>query len=491
MQTASTLQPRTRRLTLSHVWVVVGLTLLALRPLLTPIPPHDFWWHMATGRWIVQHGAIPQTDSFSFTRTGAPFFNQSWLAQLLMYGVYEIGGLALIILVQMIVITATYGLLLRLCIRRTGNVMISVALLLMLLMPAVFDNWNVRPQTYAFPLFMGFVWVLTAYRLGWHNRLWLLPILMVLWVNVHGAFILGLGLIGLVWLGEALKRLFRRDAAPLRPLVIWGLATAAATLINPRGVGVLGYVRGLVGNNAVTSLVTEWAPPSVRDINGTLFFVFLLVSVGMLIYARRRPDLTDMLLCAPFVWLALGAGRNIVWLGFVVLPAVAVAVAGSLPERRTTVRSAGSPLLNGVLVGLMALMLVLALPWFKPALFPPQLGALVSEGTPVEAVAALRTLPQRPQRLFHAMSYGSYVIWAAPEQPVFIDPRIELYPYDQWVDYINLGQGNNSAALLSKYRIDGLLLSKKEQKALIEHVRTDPAWQVRYEDEQAIMLTAR
>ena len=71
-------------LTLDHVWVIVALILLAVRPLLTPIPPNDFWWHLATGRQILAQGAIPTVDSFSFTRAGEPFFNQGWLAQLFM-----------------------------------------------------------------------------------------------------------------------------------------------------------------------------------------------------------------------------------------------------------------------------------------------------------------------------------------------------------------------------------------------------------------------
>src|SRR5215470_8803713 len=98
-------------LTLEHVWLAAALMLIALRPLLTPIPPNDFWWHMASGRAILAQGAIPTLDSFSYTQAGQPFFNQGWLAQLLMYGLYELGGLALIYIVQALVIALAYGLL--------------------------------------------------------------------------------------------------------------------------------------------------------------------------------------------------------------------------------------------------------------------------------------------------------------------------------------------------------------------------------------------
>src|SRR4051794_39346844 len=91
-------------LTLDHVWLASAIMLIALRPLLTPIPPNDFWWHLATGRLIVSQGAIPTVDSFSYTRLGEPFFNQGWLAQLLMYGLYQLGGIPLIYIVQALVI---------------------------------------------------------------------------------------------------------------------------------------------------------------------------------------------------------------------------------------------------------------------------------------------------------------------------------------------------------------------------------------------------
>jgi hypothetical protein len=513
-------QPATRitrraTLTLDHVWLAAALMLIALRPLLTPIPPNDFWWHMATGRAIVAKAGIPTLDSFSYTQAGAPFYNQGWLAELLLYGLYQLGGVPLILIVQSVVIALAYGLLLRLCVIRTGRIRLSVALLLLTTLPLSFNNWIVRPQSYTFLLFVGFLTILTEYRMGRKNRLWLLPPLMALWVNMHGAFILGLALIGITFVGELFKGLSRPKNHPEgtrqrtegqetadvagnsqfsilnSQLILWGALTALAVLLNPRGPGVLSYVGNLLGSNAVTTLVEEWAPPTIRDAGGLIFFLFLIVCVVILIYARRRPDLTDMLLFGAFLWLALGATRNVVWFGFVATPLLAVQAATLLPAPSTARRPSGSPALNASLIGVLGLLLVIGLPWVKPGLLPAPVGALLTEETPVQAVAAMRREPARPRHLFHTEGYGSYLIWAAPEQPVFIDTRIELYPYQQWVDYINLGQANNVAELLHKYDIDGLLLSKQRQEPLIEAVRADPAWTLRYEDDQTVYLIKR
>ncbi|MGQ9549274.1 MAG: hypothetical protein ACUVSY_15510 [Roseiflexus sp.] len=494
MTSPSTLEsvpkPQVRpRLTLDRVYVVAALMLIALRPLLTPIPPHDFWWHMATGRVILETGTIPEVDLFSYTRAGEPFFNQGWLAQLLMAVLYRIGGVPLIIVVQALVLALAYGLLLRLCILRTNRIRACAAILLLATMPLSFDNWTVRPQTYAFPLFAGFLTILTEYRLRSAHRLWLLPALMALWVNMHGSFVLGLGLIGFVFVGETLKRWRSASEARLDgTLIVWGAATAAATLLNPRGFEVLGYVTNLLGSSQVTDLVTEWSPPTIRDINGAIFFLFLIVAALTLIYARTRPDPTDLLLFGAFLWLALSATRNIVWLGFVATPLLAVQATTLLPPPPQR-QFQGIPAMNAALIGLLALLLLIGSPWVKPALLPPGTGALLAKSTPVKATRALLELPQRPQRLFHAMSYGSYLIWAAPQQKVFIDPRIELYPYEQWRDYILLGQGIEVEALLTKYRIDGMMLSIEEQAPLLEYVRARAdVWREVYADEETVVL---
>jgi hypothetical protein len=450
---------------------------------------------MATGRLIVQEGAIPAVDMFSYTQAGAPFYNQGWLAQVLLYGLYDLGGVPLILVVQSAVITLAYGLLLWLCIRRSGALRLSVAVLLLTL-PLVFGNWNVRPQSYAFPLFAGFLVILTTWRTGHsrHGLLWLLPLLMALWVNIHGSFVLGGVLVALTFVGEGLRRLFaprqpgaETPAPPLRILFFWGALTAAALLLNPRHIEVIGYVRDLLNTSAVTNLVTEWAPPTRDTFTGRIFFLTVMASVALLSYARRPPDPIDLLLVGALFWLALGAERHIVWFGMVLVPLLTVQAASlvAAPEGKPRRSAPGLPAMNAMLIGLLGLLLLLALPWVKPHLgLPPEIGRLLAAETPVAAVDYLRAEPepQRPERLFHTIGAGSYLTWAVPEQPVFIDTRIELYPLAQWRDYLSLNAGRNVDELLNKYLIDGLLLDNEQQAELLTYAEAAPEWEVRYRD---------
>lgn len=490
-----------RKLTLDHVWIIAALALIGLRPLIATIPPHDFWWHMATGRMIVTQGRIPQTDSFSYTRAGEPFYNQGWLAQVGLYRIHQIGGIELLVLVQALVMVLAYGLLLWLCIQRSGALRLSVALLLVGAMPVSFSNWLVRPQSYAIPLFVAFLLILTWWRLGdsWpatrmRAPLWLLPPLMVLWVNLHGSFVLGGGLIALTFIGEGGRRIVARwrhaevSGPPLRHLLLWGGVTAAALLINPRGFAVLVYVQNLLSSSQVTRLVEEWAPPTIRDTGGQLFFGFLLVFALILIYARKRPDPVDLLITGVFLWLALGAVRNVLWVVIVMLPLMTIQAATRVPLPRGK-SFAGNATINMAITLVLVILVVLGLPWIKPHLdLPPDIGGLLDPNTPVAAVEVLRNDPQRPTHLFHAMGYGSYLIWAAPEQKVFVDPRIELYPFSQWQEYIVLGSGHDVDLIVAKYAIDGLLLDVKEQQDLLTLMRTKPGWAVRYEDERTVYM---
>ena len=83
------------------------------------------------------------------------------------------------------------------------------------------------------------------------------------------------------------------------------------------------------------------------------------------------------------------------------------------------------------------------------------------------------------------MGYGSYLIWALPEESVFIDPRVELYPFEQWADYIDISQARRYDQLLAKYDVDRILLDKTIQAKLSEVLASDPSWQKEYEDRSA------
>lgn len=478
---------------LAQLWGIATIALLMLRVNLTPIAQNDFWWHIATGRLIAETGSIPTADQFSYTQAGQPYYNQPWLAQLLMYTGLRIGGPALLEIVQMLLIGVTFGLLYRLC-RRIGAGPRVATLTTLIGALISMDNWQIRPQTYALPLFVATLSIVWTWRQTGRARLWLLPALMLVWVNTHGTFTLLIVLCGATWLGAAIERMWRtrgRTWPELRNLALWSAAAVLATIANPQGVGVWRYVAGLLGNRAVSSLVTEWGSPwrLIDEPMAMIFFGVLAAFAGVCVWRRRNLHAIDLLIALPFALLALQSVRNILWFGVIAAP-----IAANLlrVDRTTSGRRIEVPLMNRTIAALLLFLLVATLPWWKETIgLPPKLGSLLSEDTPIAAVAQLRALPQYPQRLFHDMSFGSYLIWEAPDQRVFVDPRIELFPYEQWRDYIDLGQGKRIDELTRRYGFDGWLVSPRHQQGLFEALSADPRWQPIITTDAAVYFAPR
>lgn len=468
---------------LEHLWLALVPVMVALKVLLTPIAPYDFWWHLAYGREIVRSGTLPALDVFSYTRAGAPYFDQPWLAQVLMYSGYQWFGATGLQVIQAILVAGTYTLLMALLRYYGAGTRIAVFAALLAAISA-YDNWQVRPQTYALPLWLAAIALIERWRRTGHTP-WILVPLVIVWANLHGTFTLPLALGGIVLAGEGVMTLrgtgMRTRADLGRMTAVLAVATLG-TLLNPHGAALWWYVRSLLGNRAVSELVTEWAAPRLGTPEGTIFFSILAVAVIALMLRRRQVPLALWLALAAWTVLALSAGRNIIWLG-----PLAAAVIAPLWPARTRVWRSESTVLNGLLLIVLLLPFGLVVPPFRAAM-PPRLGAAIDPETPVQAVAELGRLADPPQRLFHDNGFGSYLIWELPEQQVFVDPRIEHYPLQQWYDYVALSNGEHFAELSARYDFDGFLLHPTHQRRLLERLRHDPTWRVTIDTPTAVLV---
>ncbi|GIV96191.1 MAG: hypothetical protein KatS3mg057_0848 [Herpetosiphonaceae bacterium] len=497
------------------LWPAAALALIALLGSLILIVPHDFWWHLKIGEVISRDYRIPTVDHYSFTRAGAPFVYQSWLSELILYLIYQAGGLSLIVIVRNVLLVATYAILAWQAYRRSGSWRLA-ALGVLAAAAVAFNNWTIRPQSFSWLPFAICWTVLAGYSEGWLSRRWLvaLPAIELVWANLHGAFILGLALTALVAVGETLVGWFRLQTSGrngslrfetrnpvlrfIAPLWLTLAAMIAATLVNPYGPGLYSYVRTLLSNPSVRQLVIEWQPPSYKDPIGQLFFLSLASMLLLWIRFPAKRRLSDVLVLLAFTWLALGGIRNIIWYGMIAGPLLAEWLARPRatprPQRRELVLQRR---INLVLAVLLFMPAILVQPPFRssapiPTVFsgntaPEPEAALVTPDTPLAATAYLRK-HRVGDRLYHEMSYGSYLIWAfGGEIPVFADPRVELYPLSLWQDYRRIAQGCDYTALLEKYQIDALLLDRQRQARLLERLVDDTAWEKVYEDDHAVI----
>jgi len=484
-----------------QLWPLIILAGFLFYVSLVPLPPNDFWWHLRIGEYIAHNQAVPTTNLFAWTiPADQPFFYAAWLGELLMYTAYQVGGVNLLTFIRTLLAGITFWIAGAEARRRSGSwriaaLALALAALMSLTVPLV------RTQMWAWLPFVLFSALLARFTSGQLSPRWLLilPPLMAFWVNVHGSFILGLVLIGAYFAGEMLSALFGRvGQAQPRPLpwhnLAWlggiGLLTALATLVNPRGIEIFGYVRSLLANSPVQDLVTEWQPPTPHGTANIIFYLSILAWFTAQAYTRFRPSPTDMLLTLGFLWLAWSGQRSVMWYGLVVMPILAQSLAG-IPLKGLGTSPPRSRL-NSLVALILFVPVLLVQPWLVERFPLPEVywqqvlrgtpeAALLSAETPL---AAANYLTEHPGgKMFQEMGYASYLIWVIPEQGVFADPRIELFTTQHWQDYIRISQGLQYNELLSKYGADRILLSSALQPALAEALQSDPCWQQEYQDQ--------
>lgn len=477
-----------------QLWPLIVLAGFIFFVSLVPLPPNDFWWHLKIGELIYTNNTIPTSNLFAWTLPPeAPFFYGAWLGELLMYAIYHIGKLELVTFTRSLLAAITFWLVAYEGWRKSGSWRLST-LAVALACGMTINNLPTRPQIWSWVPFMVYLIVLGKYadRQIKAKSLILLPAIMVFWVNAHGAFILGGVMIGIYAFGEGLRKLLKLSGAlswrEVGYLVGSGVLTGLAMFLNPRHITIIDYVIDLLTDKPSQKLIVEWQSPSPVGIANMIFFLSILVFLIVLAYSKNRLTPTEALLICGFLWLAWSGQRYVVWFGLVGMPILVKTIRGLpfstpqlVPQRNW---------LNGVIALVLFLPVMLVQPWFverfplperywKLVLRDTKVGALIGVETPIEAVEYLREHPGG--KLFNEMGYGSYLIWALPEQKVFIDPRVELYPLEQWEDYIRITNGSQYNSLLEKYGANRILLDTELQNELALILKEDPAWRLEFE----------
>jgi hypothetical protein len=488
-------------LRLEHLYPIAAVALGGFVVALLPIVPHDFWWHMAIGRDIAHTGSIPRVDTYSWSMPpGTPFIYQSWLSELIFYLVHAAGGLPAIVWLRNMLVMTSLTVAAVAAYRRSGSWRLA-GLASAGIAAMTINNVTMRPQSFSWLPFLLFATLLAAYRAGRlrERPLFWLPLIMAVWVNLHGAFILGLIMLLLTSVGETAKLLLALPGMQSRRRVgfLWlivGLSLLAAFL-NPNGPGVFAYVFKLLTDPPSQGLVIEWQPVSVVSFVGLVFVVTILLYAALSLRMRTPPDLTELLIWIAFLWIAASGVRYVLWFAMLSWPAIAEMLAHARSGRA---RRTPPNLVNTVLASLIVLLPLSVQPPFKslwplPPVFAglgPEVanGPLVSAFTPVQAAAWLQEHPLPPgARVFNDQGYGSYLIWATPAIKVYVDPRVELYPLPEWLRYKRIVAACNYNRELQELGVTHLILDRAGQPSLIDALETDSAWQQLYDDPQTII----
>lgn len=439
----------------------------------------DFWWHLRTGQLIAETGAVPHQDVFSYTAAGRPWVAHEWLSELILFWLYSAGGYVTTEAAFSLVITLAYFVLYQLLRRLAIDQTLALAVLV-LAATIHLAPWAPRPQLFTFLLFAVFLYILFGYKRSGRARLWLLPPLTALWVNLHAGYVVGLFLIGLFVAGELLNRFTRRPAVAVRPLVVAGVCSTLAVLANPNTYNALLYPFGYAGTaNASMRFIAEWQ--SV-DFHSYVFFPFALaVVLLMLIGPRGRLDFTASLLLLAFTFMALQSQRHIPLFAMVAAPVLALRLEERHLRLALEVRTGpkATPLLiiaPLVLVPALLVLVVIASPYSQARMTPS------TRSYPAGAVAYLKE--HRPVgNLFNTYGWGGYLVYTLyPDYRVFIDGRADVYGDELMEEYGRVvGLKPDWRAVLDKHAVASVLIEKDSPLAVLLASQTD--WQKVYEGE--------
>ncbi|MBI1882149.1 MAG: hypothetical protein HYR94_28585 [Chloroflexi bacterium] len=486
--------------------LLIAILFIAIFTMAVRLPADsDTWWHLRSGQYIVENLAVPTPDPFSHTKAGASWIDHGWLAQLFWYSLYALGGWPGLSLGLAALVTLTFWLIWQVT---PGNLYLrAFTMVLGAITSAVV--WAARPQMVSFLLAGLILFLLEKYKREGRRWVYTLPLVMLLWVNIHGGYAIGFMLLGVYIVGEIFNNLTGHSQDPvvawpqLGPLLVVGAISFAVVVINPHGWQMWLYPFRTVGIGALRDFVQEWRSPDFHLSLTWAFLVMLLLSLAALGRSPRRADWTDLAMLGLWTFWGLFAARNIGLYGLLTIPALARYAdaawgeflpgerKGKLRELRGTEgtkeapsvpsKSFSSARLNWVLLGLVV---VAALVKIGVALAPQAAIKAEEDSLPAKAVQFIQAnQPAGP--LFNSYNWGGYLIFKLwPDYPVYIDGRTDLYDDAFIRRYLNVAAGGEGWEQTLDQ--DGINLALIESdSALARFLQQAPAWTMLYHDDKA------
>jgi hypothetical protein len=345
--------------------------------------------------------------------------------------------------------------------------------------------WGVRPQVLS--LLLTSLWLLLLERSERNPKLlWWTPPLMLLWVNLHAAFALGLALSALFLLGEWIEnKLAHRSQRSLRHPALIFLLDLLIVPLNPNGLRMYSYPFETLRSPAIQNYIVEWASPNFHRPEYWLFLLIILSTFAVLTCSRPPLRPRDLLLLLISLYASLCSIRMIPLFILIAVPLIAKRL-GNWP--RTSPRLQRNPAsrtaLNAVIVVSMAIFVTIRITQVIQHL--PQ---AESQQFPAGAVAYLQShSPAGP--IFNHYDWGGYLIWNLyPTTPVFIDGRTDLYGEPLLHDFADLYQFRGPwRQILQRWQIQTVVVPR--DSALATGLCSAPGWTVTYQDSQATILTS-
>jgi hypothetical protein len=473
----------------------------------------DTGWHIRNGELILQAHAVTRFDPFSSTMGGLAWYDWEWLYDVLLAGVHHALGLNGVVFFTSALVASVFALVLHMALRRGGNVPISLGLVMLALVASTV-HLLARPHIVSW-LFAA-IWFdcLDSASAGNDDgRMFWLPAVMLLWVNLHSGFLLGLLLLGIYLVGGAIEYAMAADSRPrtgrwLKKLGLITLLSVLASLINPFGYRLYIHVFQYLSNSFLMGRISEFLSPNFHGGAGLGFIALLSVSVLVLAGGRPKISCSQWLTVLFALGSALYAARNLpvaaILLTLIVAPVASRSVgdAGLDPKLPPRTRKFCTSLQSfAARMGTLELrfrshfwpMLGFALGlWI--CIQGGKLGSMQymqadfdHQRFPVESAEIIAERQVR-EPIFCPDAWGGYLIYRLfPQTKVVVDDRHDLYGERFFKNYLKVTQVEPDwETVLNGMHVNWVVAPANS--ALVTIMKVTPPWTIVHQDATSVLF---
>ncbi len=482
-----------------RLFLAISLILLFIIAARTAIDS-DFWWHLRAGQETIHQDSPMLYDTFSYSRLSQEWVNHSWLSQVILFGCYRLGSYSLVSL--LVAAVAVLSMWMVVPLMKSGGMLDAFLLVFGGMVASVY--WSPRPQIFSLLFLSCLGLVLYQDRAKGTKLRWAIPLLFILWGNLHGGYVLGLLYLGCYIIGMILEEFFqssnRVDWKKIGQLVLITLLSFLLTAINPNGFKTWLIPFQTVGVEGLQNLISEWASPDFHQPVQMLFLLYFFSLIWCLALSPLKVKHGELLMLTVFGAMAFIARRNMTPFVLVSLPVFSRHLSPVLEEvkqswiarRKPQTHKFAAPrdpstaiqkIINGALLtlllftGLVKLVVVNQEEFVEEQIelmYPDRAVHWIEENHPTGEI-------------FSEYNWGGYLIWRLHDYPVFIDGRTDLYGDEiihQWVSVMNCAP--HWEDILEQWNAQTLLVSPS--RAVIG-CALHAGWKEVYKDENSVLLT--
>ena len=447
--------------------IIVGLLFS-----LNPINDNDFFWHSVVGSWISNNHTIPNVELFSWA-SGEKWVAHEWLTELIMYKLGPVGCLVTMLLI-FILLYILMAKMLKLKFKRVFD----FKLVYFLIMCIFFKVTGPRPYILSLVFFAYLVYVLFSYlddKKWAHKLIWTLPVLQIIWVNLHGgsSSLIYIFLIGVLLCHYFLKIIpiknsrwtdFTLSKTQLKTIYLLLLLVLIATCINPFGYEMLLYPFTNMTDTSMTSYIVEWNSPSFHNLLGLYIFLMIVIPLFNLIMQNKKMKLHEIGFQLVLLYMCLKSQRFIGMYGIY----STWTLGKYFLIDKDTYKVLSKPFIKYIkpltIAFSILLITIIGVVGYKQISTFKDIGIIDNDGFYTDE-AVKKLIELKPERLFNDYSQGGYLLYKLNEYnsdiKIFSYGLGDVFSKDLLPDTVNLSDlYTNPRDILNKYNFDYMITTK-------------------------------